>query len=64
MIMGEITTIPLTKATRDRLKTIGKKGETYDDVIRKLIEMAEQVEFFKKEKRILDEEAFVPLDDV
>ena len=62
--MSETTTIPLAKSTRDQLKKLGKKGETYDEVLRRLIEIAEQVEFFKKQKTILDEEEFTPLDQV
>ena len=32
------TTIELSKETRDMLKDMGKKGETYDSIIRRLIE--------------------------
>lgn len=46
------------------MKTIGQKGETYDDIISKLIEIAEQVDFFKNQRRILEEEEFLPLDQV
>lgn len=35
-----ITTIPLRKATRDRLKGLGGKGETYDDILNRLIDLA------------------------
>ncbi|NWF96916.1 MAG: hypothetical protein HXY34_12310 [Candidatus Thorarchaeota archaeon] len=59
--MGETTTIPLTKETRDLLKRYGKKGETYDDLIRRLLEIAEQVEFANRQRRILMEEEFTPL---
>jgi hypothetical protein len=31
--MKEMTTIPLKKSTRDNLKNIGKKGQTFDDLI-------------------------------
>jgi hypothetical protein len=31
-----VTTIQLEKKTRDRLMELGKKGDTYDDVINKL----------------------------
>jgi len=34
----KITTIQITKATRDELKKHGIKGDTYDDIIRKLLE--------------------------
>ncbi|MHA2380446.1 MAG: DUF7557 family protein [Candidatus Thorarchaeota archaeon] len=62
--MGETTTIPLTKETRDLLRRYGRKGETYDELIRRLLNVAEQVEFARRQKRILEEEEFVPLDQV
>lgn len=31
--MNEIATIPIQKETRDKLKELGMKGETYDDII-------------------------------
>ena len=62
--MGETTTIPLRKETRDLLKRYGRKGETYDELIRRLLDVAEKVEFARKQKRILEEEEFVPLDRV
>ncbi len=58
------TTIPITKKTRDRLKELGRKGETYDQLIRRLIKIAEQYEFVERQKRILAEEEFTPLDEV
>jgi predicted CopG family antitoxin len=36
----EITTIQISKETREKLADMGKKGETYDDIIKKLIETA------------------------
>jgi hypothetical protein len=62
--MTETTTIPLSKETRDLLKKYGRKGETYDELLRRLLEMAEQVEFAERQKRILAEEEFVPLEQV
>lgn len=35
--MREKTTIELSTGTRDRLKDLGKKGETYDDIICRLL---------------------------
>jgi len=32
-----ITTIQITEETRDELKRRGKKGDTYDDIIRELL---------------------------
>ena len=62
--MSETTTIPLSKETRDLLKKFGQKGETYDELIRRLLDMAEQMEFARKQRRILAEEEFVPIDQV
>lgn len=33
-----ITTIPLRKATRDRLKQLGTKGDTYDRILNRLMD--------------------------
>lgn len=35
-----LTTIPLRKATRDRLKQLGRKGDTYDTILNRLIDQA------------------------
>ncbi len=32
------TTIVLSTETRDQLKELGKKGETYDEILNKLLE--------------------------
>jgi len=37
--LGNITTIPLTKTTRDRLRSLGKKGESYDTLLNRMIEV-------------------------
>jgi len=37
-----ITTIQLSKATRDELRKHGIKGETYDEIIRRLMELAKK----------------------
>lgn len=37
--MGEITTIPLSKATRDRLRALGKKGESYDTLLNRMMDV-------------------------
>jgi len=38
--MKNITTIQISTETRDALKKYGKKGDTYDDIISRLIEKA------------------------
>jgi hypothetical protein len=62
--MGETTTIPLSKETRDLLKRFGRKGETYDELVRRLLAIAEEVEFGERQKRILAEEEFITLEEV
>lgn len=45
--MTDLTTIPLQKRTRDRLRAYGRKGETYDALLNRLLDGAENrlVEF-------------------
>ena len=51
-----VTTIQVTTDLRDKLKSIGKKGETYNEIIERLIESSEYIEFMRENYRILDEE--------
>ena len=37
IIMYKYTTIRLEKETVEKLKKLGKKGETYDEIIKKLV---------------------------
>ena len=37
---GDLTTIQISKMTRDQLRVLGRKGETYDQVLNRLIELA------------------------
>lgn len=37
--MGDLTTIPVSKATRDRLRALGRKGETYDQLLNRLMDV-------------------------
>ena len=60
-----ITTIPLEKETRERLRSFGRKGETYDQVLRRLISIAEHEEFMTLQyERLKDKSAFVNLDEI
>jgi hypothetical protein len=59
------TTIPLEKETRERLRSFGRKGETYDQILRRLMSLAEYEGFMDKQyERLKDKEAFVPLDEI
>jgi hypothetical protein len=37
--MSNISTIGISRDTRDLLKALGKKGDTYDELIRRLVNM-------------------------
>lgn len=55
------TTIALSKETRNELRTLGCKGETYDEIISGLVELAKQHQFYTGQLHILKNERFVPL---
>ena len=59
-----LTTIPVSKETRDALKKLGRKDETYDDILKNLVKAAEIRKFYDEIERILETEEFVPLDKV
>ena len=58
------TTISLRKETKEMLRRIGSKDQTYDEVIRDLIERASIKELDARWNRILEEEEFIPLDEL
>ena len=58
-----LTTIPVSGEVRDRLKRLATKGETYDALLRRIIKDAEMRILYQREKRILETEEFVPLDE-
>jgi hypothetical protein len=59
------TTIPVERETRDRLRLLGKKGETYDAILKRLMSLAEYEEFMDRQyERLKDRKAFVSLDEL
>ena len=62
--MADMTTIQISKVTREELRQLGTKGETYDQVIKRLMEAAKKMAFFEELDRIVETEEFVPLDEV
>ena len=42
IFMDEVTTVKVTKRTREKLAELGKKNETYEDIIERLIEFYEK----------------------
>ena len=63
-MMQERTTLPVRKATRDKLKTFGGKGESYDVILRRLMEIAEESAFYERQLWILKESRFHPLHEI
>ncbi len=62
--MMALTTIQIRKNTRDELKKIGRKGQTYDELITKLLRVAKKDMFFNELDKIADSEEFVSLDGI
>ncbi len=59
------TTIPLEKETRERLRSFGRKGETYDQLLRRLMSLVEYEQFMNRQyERLKDKGAFVSLDEI
>ena len=55
-----ITTIQLSKETKDRIASFGVKGESYDKIIRKIYSLAikEQLRSF-----LMSNEGFIPIEE-
>ncbi|SDG32807.1 hypothetical protein SAMN04488589_2719 [Methanolobus vulcani] len=63
--MATTTTIPTTKTIRDRLKTYGQKGETYSDILTRLMDAVDRDEFMDRMyQRLEEKDQFVSLDDL
>ncbi len=58
------TTISLRRETKEMLRRLGSKDQTYDEVIRDLIERASIKELDARWNRILEDEEFIPLDEL
>jgi hypothetical protein len=59
-----LTTIQIKTDTRECLKKYGRKDETYDEIIKKLMKAASVKKFYEDMERILENEEFVPLDKI
>ncbi len=58
------TTVSLDEETKDMLQRLGRKGETYDDVIRRLIKEAGWTQLDDRWNEILESDEFIPLDEL
>ena len=48
--MSEVTTVKVTKRTRRKLAELGKKNDTYEDIIQRLIEFYNDSRIRRKTK--------------
>ena len=58
------TTIAVSKETKEALRVLAEKGESYDTIIRKLIKEASWKKLDKRWNKILKEDSFIPLDEL
>lgn len=58
------TTIQVSKETREKLKKLGSRGQTYDEIIKNLMVTSKKAMFFTELDRIADTEEFTPLDEL
>ncbi len=58
------TTISVKESTRDLLRFYGFHGESYDDIIRRLLQEVYPSEFIKELERRYREEEHIPLEEV
>jgi len=54
--MGNTTTIQVEKEVKDILKKMGRKGDTYNEIIKRLIKRSEYIEFMEEQYKILHDE--------
>ena len=58
------TTIAVANETKETLRLLGEKGESYDHIINRLIERAAWKKLDERWNRILNEDDFIPLDEL
>jgi hypothetical protein len=58
------TTVVVSRETKEMLRRLGGKGESYDSIIRKLVEEASWKELDDRWNKILAEDKFIPLDEL
>ena len=58
------TTIAVSNETKEMLRHFGEKGESYDHIVRRLIEDAGWKELDRRWNRILEEDEFISMDDL
>jgi hypothetical protein len=59
-----VTTVALKPETKELLRQLGEKGESYDEIIHKLIEESSLKKLDKRWNKILEEDEFISLDEL
>jgi uncharacterized FlgJ-related protein len=63
--INQATTIPTTKPIRDRLKNYGHKGETYSDILTRMMDSIDREEFMDRMyKRLEEKDQFVSINEI
>ncbi len=58
------TTIAVSNDTKEILRQIGEKGESYDQIILRLIKAAAIKKIDERWNKILENDEFIPLDEL
>ncbi len=58
------TTVAVTFETKEMLRHLGEKGESYDVIITRLIKEVSWKKLDERWNRILEEDEFIPLDEL
>jgi len=58
------TTIALSVETKEALRNMGSKGESYDRIVRRIIKEAAMKRLNDRWNKILEEEEFIPLEEL
>ena len=64
MLFITITTIALKPETKELLRQLGEKGESYDEIIQDLIKEYNAKRVDKKWNKILEENEFISLNEL
>lgn len=59
-----VTTVALKPETKELLRQLGEKGESYDEIIHKLISESNLKKLDKRWNKILEEDEFISLDEL
>lgn len=58
------TTIALSPETKELLRSLGEKGESYDAIIRRIVQEFTLKKLDERWNAILEKDEFIPLDEL